>query len=66
MSRALNGVGSKKIAVIMGSLYGCSTDNESKQHQGQRARKCGAYQIQLVLQLSSHVLEQCVRVVIVI
>ena len=55
MSGARDFVGSRKIAVIMCSFDRGSADNESEQHNRQRAGKRGAHQIQLVLQLSSHV-----------
>lgn len=66
MSGAGDFVGSRKIAVIMRRFDRCSADNESEQHNRQRAWKRGAHQIQVVLQLSSHVFERCVRVLLVI
>jgi hypothetical protein len=39
----------------MCSFDRCAADYESEQQNRQRARECGAHQIQLVFQLSSHV-----------
>ena len=66
LSSAGNLVGSREIAMIVGSFERCSTNNESEQRDRQCARKRGTHRIQLVLQLSSHVFERCVRVLTVI
>jgi hypothetical protein len=66
LSSAGSLVGSREIAMIVRGFERCSANNESEQHNRQCSRKRGTERIQLVLQLSSHVFERCVRVLTVI